>query len=411
RNADRAVATAIKIKMGRDRRDEHGYSTLGEPPLPIASRLAGPKSPKSRRLLVEVAEAEARSEFPRPSSGSVVRPPNFSANSSLVADGQLEHLAASASSLFATPPPVGASLRIYQDIRGGRVGSASSICSSSSRSRARHWSTGLELVDATTKQPFKGELVAWILYASPSWSPSAHQHSACLIVPETEHLSATGECYVEVEPIKFKVDGVDLGCKTRVTKPIQDKLFGSWERKSEMSQMTALRFKLARLAKPEEGMLGGGHEVTGRVEMEVYKLGPVKDMKEKKECKPDTSTALEQSFQTKTGGKKCIMSTQGTTTLVTKRKASKKSVRYATGPLLQTVTLNYCTAAGLVLNKILGPPPKEKEEEDVDIERPRKRVKPEKKRRSGDVKPDVVDLTNPFIDKKKPGPPETIDLT
>mmetsp|Transcript_7022 Transcript_7022/g.16271 ORF Transcript_7022/g.16271 Transcript_7022/m.16271 type:complete len:211 (+) Transcript_7022:221-853(+) len=168
----------------------------------------------------------------------------------------------------------------------------------------------LELVDATTKQPFQ------------------------------EHLSATGQCYAEVEPdaeyfirlntkttnikVKFKVDGVDLGCKTRVTKPIQDKLFGSWERKSEMSQMTALRFKLARLAKPEEGMLGGGHEVTGRVEMEVYKLGPVKDMKEKKECKPDTSTALEQSFQTKTGGKKCIMSTQGTTTQVTK--VSNKSV-------------------------------------------------------------------------------------
>mmetsp|Transcript_26036 Transcript_26036/g.58416 ORF Transcript_26036/g.58416 Transcript_26036/m.58416 type:complete len:257 (-) Transcript_26036:41-811(-) len=249
----------------------------------------------------------------------------------------------------------------------------------------------LELVDATTKQPFQ------------------------------EHLSATGQCYAEVEPdaeyfirlntkttnikVKFKVDGVDLGCKTRVTKPIQDKLFGSWERKSEMSQMTALRFKLARLAKPEEGMLGGGHEVTGRVEMEVYKLGPVKDMKEKKECKPDTSTALEQSFQTKTGGKKCIMSTQGTTTLVTKRKASKKSVRYATGPLLQTVTLHYCTAAGLVLNKILSAPPREDEEAEMKLERPRKRVKPEKKSKSGDVKPDVLDLTN------RKNPPETIDLT
>ena len=170
--------------------------------------------------------------------------------------------------------------------------------------------------------------------------------------------------------------------------------------------MTALRFKLARLAKPGEGK-SDGSEVTGRVEMKVYELGPITHIKERKDSKPNAPKALEKSFQTKTGGKKCIMSTGGTATHV--KKASKQSASHAKGPLLQTVTLHYCTAAGLVLNKILGAPPKE--EEEANLERPRKRVKSEKKRRSGDVKPDVVDLTTSFVVKKKPGPPETIDLT
>ena len=172
--------------------------------------------------------------------------------------------------------------------------------------------------------------------------------------------------------------------------------------------MTALRFNLARVAKPGEGK-SERHEVTGRVEMYIYALGPMTGIKEARDYKSNASTALEQSFQTKTGGKKCIMSTKGTTTQVTK--VSNKSVKYAKGPLLQTVALHYCTAAGLVLNKILGAPSAEEEEDEVKLERPRKRVKPEKKRKSGDVKPDVVDLTNPFVAKKKPGPPETIDLT
>ena len=172
-----------------------------------------------------------------------------------------------------------------------------------------------------------------------------------------------------------------------------------------MSQMTALRFHLARLAQP--GGNSGGQDVTGRIEMSVYELGPLIYIEETRDYKSNASMALEQSFQTKTGGKKCIMSTQGTTTQVTK--VSNKEARYATGPLLHTVTLHYCTAAGLVLNKILGAPPKE--EEEANLERPRKRVKSEKKRRSGDVKPDVVDLTTSFVVKKKPGPPETIDLT
>ena len=168
-----------------------------------------------------------------------------------------------------------------------------------------------------------------------------------------------------------------------------------------MHQMTALRFKLARLAKPGEGK-SDGSEVTGRVEMKVYELGPITHIKERKDSKPNAQKALDQSFQTKTGGKKCIMSTGGTATHV--KKASKQSASHAKGPLLQTVTLHYCTAAGLVLNNILSAP-REEEEDQAKLERPRKRVKSEENRKSGDVKPEVVDLT----DQKSP--PETIDLT
>lgn len=135
--------------------------------------------------------------------------------------------------------------------------------------------------------------------------------------------------------IRLKVDGVGLGYRTNVTHPFRDELFGSWERKSGMSQMTALRFNLARVAKPGEGK-SEGHEVTGRVEMNIYALGPITHIKEARDYKSKASTALEQSFQTKTGGKKCIMSTQGTTTQVTK--VSNKSIKYAKGSLLQTVT-------------------------------------------------------------------------
>ncbi|EJK57544.1 hypothetical protein THAOC_22400, partial [Thalassiosira oceanica] len=121
----------------------------------------------------------------------------------------------------------------------------------------------------------------------------------------------------------MKVDGVGLGYETHGTSIFQDRVFGGWERKSGMSQTTALRFNLARLAQPGEGN-SEGQAVTGRVEMNVYELGPLIRIEEAKDYKSGASMALEQSFQTKTGGKKCIMSTQGTTTQVTK--VSNKSV-------------------------------------------------------------------------------------
>ena len=88
-------------------------------------------------------------------------------------------------------------------------------------------------------------------------------------------------------------------------------------------------------------------------------------------------------------GKKCLVSTAGSVPLdpnvkpeskaksETKSKikaAPKATAHYAKGAYITTITLNYCSTVGLIINKILDPPPEE-ESANEDVKPMKKKTK------------------------------------
>lgn len=88
-------------------------------------------------------------------------------------------------------------------------------------------------------------------------------------------------------------------------------------------------------------------------------------------------------------GKKCLVSTAGSVPLdpnvkpESKAKSETKSkskeplkpiARYSKGAYITTITLNYCSTVGLIINKILDPPPEE-ESENEDVKPMKKKTK------------------------------------
>lgn len=94
--------------------------------------------------------------------------------------------------------------------------------------------------------------------------------------------------------------------------------------------------------------------LTGKVEVKVYELGEAYY----KDARDFTSSAL--TADSSLGGKKCIKSTTSGSQhsfVHSVRTAGSKVKRYKKGKKICTITLNYCSALGLIYNKILPPPP------------------------------------------------------
>lgn len=116
-----------------------------------------------------------------------------------------------------------------------------------------------------------------------------------------------------------------------------------------------------------------------------------------KELKDYSATKQEEALEersklgdAKMKGKKCLVSTAGNVALnenssvkpESKAKSEAKSktkktpkpvAKYAKGKYITTVTLNYCSTVGLILNKILDAPPEESTAEDTDNAIPMKK--------------------------------------
>jgi hypothetical protein len=197
--------------------------------------------------------------------------------------------------------------------------------------------------------------------------------------PFTEHTAPDGQVYAEVEPdvdyfislsrsvgvgaakATIFVDGVNLGYDANVT--TYPFCRGSWERKDGRDTMTALRFSKTR---QEVGVTP--NMLTGKVEVKFYGWGE-RFYDETKNYKSPELTA-----ESTLGGKKCIKSTTGGSHH-TIDCTNKKGYAYKLGEYLCTITLNYCSALGLIYNKILPPPPALDESDESSPQRQRKKRK------------------------------------
>jgi hypothetical protein len=149
--------------------------------------------------------------------------------------------------------------------------------------------------------------------------------------------------------VLLKVDGVSLGYLQSFTANSRSLCLGSFERKNGMQKMTAMQFNIAQVK--HEG--GTSNMLTGKVEALFYKLGALEYVAAKDLATPILTGAG------KLEGKKCVVSKNGSAVLDDKRFNSKQSAthtQYKRGDFICTVTLNYCTAVGLIVNKILDAP-------------------------------------------------------
>jgi hypothetical protein len=197
--------------------------------------------------------------------------------------------------------------------------------------------------------------------------------------PFTEHTAPDGQVYAEVEPdvdyfialssdnVSAKgaifVDGVSLGYDAAVES--SPSFEGGWERKDGKETLSALRFTKTR---QEVGVTPS--MLTGKVEVEFFALGEIYyDVN--KNCKSTELTA-----DSNLGGKKCIKSTtSGSQHTIDCTPDNYNGYDYKTGEYLCTITLNYCSALGLIYNKILPPPPALDESDESSPQRRRKKRK------------------------------------
>ena len=207
--------------------------------------------------------------------------------------------------------------------------------------------------------------------------------------------------YIEVEPgldyfmsvgtdrggvmINYRVDGVDLGYHTTYHAAKHNDYRGNWSRLNGVTQTTSFKFNIAQTRCETDGHdEADAAMMTGKVELIIHELG-AKTMVIPRDF---TGSAQEEKLEEKSKlgdkkmkGKKCLVSTAGSVPLdpnikpESKAKSETKSkikappkptAHYAKGAYITTVTLNYCSTVGLIINKILDAPPEEEEvEEDV----------------------------------------------
>lgn len=220
-----------------------------------------------------------------------------------------------------------------------------------------------------------------------------------------EHTGPYNNVYAEVEPgvdyfvrisstrdkviAKTKVDGVQIHRKSH-NKRFTCNYVGNWERTNGETKTTALHFsKATQATKDEESVQTNPRMLTGEVQVKFYEFGEQTLVKGDRDVAPKHL-----SSDMKVSGKKCVLSGIGSHVIKHKPKRGTNSkhlkLKYRKGRRLCKITLHYCTAMGLILNKILDAPPYSQPAPLVPAPlvnndtkasaKPEKKVKPEKKR-------------------------------
>ena len=213
------------------------------------------------------------------------------------------------------------------------------------------------------------------------------------VEPGLDYFISVGSDRVGVT-LQYKVDGVDLGYQRPITNPRQKIYEGNWSRVNGVNQTTSFKFNIAQTRGDNNGQEAGAAMMTGKVELVVSELGPVtyrapRDFK---------ATAQEEKLEEKSKlgdkkmkGKKCLVSTVGSVPLNSSssnvkpeskakseykaKQSSQPVAHYSIGPHITTVTLNYCSTVGLIINKILDPPPEEESADEDDVKPMKKKTK------------------------------------
>lgn len=181
--------------------------------------------------------------------------------------------------------------------------------------------------------------------------------------------------------MQYKVDGISLGYNRPYSHPTSNMYEGNLTRKDGVTETTSFRFNIAQTRGDSVGQEASAAMMTGKVELVVYELGAVTYKIPKDISNKSQEEALEEKSKlgaVEMKGKKCLVSTAGNVSLngnsnvkpESKAKSETKSKKpvasYQRGAYITTVTLNYCSTVGLILNNILVAPP-EKSAEDNNI--------------------------------------------
>ena len=206
----------------------------------------------------------------------------------------------------------------------------------------------VELVRADTKEAFKEHIGPSGVYAE--------------VEPDVEYFVCLGTSIGGVRA-DITVDGVYLNYYVSFTSPRARSYKGGYERKDGKSITMALRFNKTR--ERRDGEVLPNTMLTGKVEVAFRRLGAAY------EATKEDFASSELNGETKTGGKKCVMSKKGE--YVQKVKPAS-TTRYAKGDHVCTVTLHYCTALGLIYNGLLAPPPPESTSKGTPLKKKRSRA-------------------------------------
>ena len=188
--------------------------------------------------------------------------------------------------------------------------------------------------------------------------------------------------------MQYKVDGISLGYNRPYSRPTSNMYEGNLTRKDGVTETTSFRFNIAQTRGDSVGQEASAAMMTGKVELVVYELGAVTYKIPKDISNKSQEEALEEKSKlgaVEMKGKKCLVSTAGNVSLngnsnvkpESKAKSETKSKKpvasYQRGAYITTVTLNYCSTVGLILNNILVAPPEKSAEDNIPMKKKAKR--------------------------------------
>jgi hypothetical protein len=198
-------------------------------------------------------------------------------------------------------------------------------------------------------------------------------------MPFKEHPHIDGRVYAEVEPnaeyylqarshhpkpvvLVSEVDGKTLGYQCKVKRGDHGWMTtGLWHRQENWECYSALKFQsLYRRPNRHDNSerCNNGHW-TGFVTLKAYEYVPNgHKFKEKEDFEstwyPDTETIANGLNMSE--NKKACLSVEGSVSRTRTRRGKKKVRNYKVGPLIESITLHYCSTNGLIAAKVLAPP-------------------------------------------------------
>jgi hypothetical protein len=151
----------------------------------------------------------------------------------------------------------------------------------------------------------------------------------------------------------YYIDGSFLGYTSTFSSVMPNPSYkGLFSRNNGVLKNVALKFSKPQIAKDgdKEGYRGG----MGKAEIKLYH-GLPEGIKTMKDFAPDFDSALAGAANAADGKKKFLLSTKGSTTIKTENQHQKYQ-SYGQGALIDSITLNYCSALGMIEAGVLPKP-------------------------------------------------------
>jgi hypothetical protein len=162
--------------------------------------------------------------------------------------------------------------------------------------------------------------------------------------------------------IKVSVDGIDLGYSMTLGPSDRPRLLGIFQRKNGICKETALRFAKPRVSWETQTGLGPASTaatMTGTVSVQFYVpifsgFSVLPDL-QGAELSSQPTVVVPGNTEDVSGTKKNVRSAQGSFSKSCGESGTYKY--YRPGALLETITMKYCTAFGLIHAGVLPKPP------------------------------------------------------